>query len=181
MGIFFAIWRRFFGGFDYKLDFLEKRGIQMILCILCVFLYEFFCKGFSWYISLVIGILVYIFWSIGHWYYFLCGTCPEDEIKKEISDGRKPALNWIVKPVNKLLGFKECSKQYCFIGLLIRYFLWSLPVAYFVGWDFAVCGFCIPFIYNAMFWVQLPKWWMMSSPTNWAEFFAGLIIGWGLF
>ena len=49
MGIFFSIWRRFFGGWDSKIDFLEQRGIQMILCVVVVFLWEFFAKKLSWY------------------------------------------------------------------------------------------------------------------------------------
>lgn len=180
MGMFFSIWRRLFGGGDSKFDFLEYRGVQMILCVVAVFLWEFFVKHQNWYISLIVSVLVYIFWCKGHWYYFQCGMESDKYIDEELAKGRKPAMNWIVSPVNKWLGFKERSRQYCFVGLMIRYFLWSLPVAWFVGWQFAVCGFCIPFIYNAMYWVKLPKWWLMNSPTNWAEFFSGLIIGWGL-
>lgn len=180
MGIFFSIWRRLFGGGDSKFDFLEKRGVQMILCVVAVFLWEFFVKHKLWYISLIVAVSVYIFWCKGHWYYFQCGMESDQYIDEEMAKGRKPAMNWIVKPVNKWLGFKERSIQYCFVGLMIRYFLWSLPVSLFVGWQFAVCGFCIPFIYNAMYWVKLPKWWLMNSPTNWAEFFNGLIIGWAL-
>lgn len=180
MGIFFSIWRRFFGGYDSKIDFLEQRGIQMIFCIVAVFLWEFFAKSKVWYIALIIAVLVYIFWCCGHWYYFKCGTESNKYIDDEMAKGRKPAMNWIVAPVNKWLGFAERSRQYCFVGLLIRYFLWSLPVAAFVGWSFAACAFCIPFIYNACFWVQFPKIKMAESPTNWAELLAGLVIGWGL-
>jgi len=180
MGLIFAIWRRLFGGGDSRFDFLEYRGVQMIFCIVAVFLWEYLVKHKPWYISLITAVLVYIFWCKGHWYYFQCGTESDKYIDDEMAKGRKPAMNWIVSPVNKWFGFKERSIQYCFVGLMIRYFVWSLPVAYLVGWQFAVCGFCIPFIYNAMYWVKLPKWWLMSSPTNWAEFFGGLIIGWGL-
>jgi hypothetical protein len=180
MGIFFSLWRRFFGGYDSKFDFLEKRGVQMILCIIAVFAWEFFKQGKPWYISLIVSVLVYIFWCRGHWYYFKCGTEDDSYIDEQLKKGRKPAMNWLVSPVNKWLGFKERSREYCFVGLMIRYFIYSLLVAYFVGWHFAVCGFCIPFIYNAMYWVDLPKNRLCSSPTNWAEFFNGLIIGWAL-
>ena len=180
MGIFFAIWRRFFGGWDSKLNFLEERGVQMILCIVAVFLWEFLVKAKVWWLALIIGVLVYIFWCCGHWYYFKCGTEDNKYIDDELAKGRKPAMNWIVAPVNKWLGFVPRSREYCFVGLMIRYFVWSLPVAALVGWQFAVCGFCVPFIYNACFWIKFPKWWMMDSPTNWAEFFNGLIIGWAL-
>ena len=180
MGLLFAIWRRFFGGYDSKLDFLEHRGVQMILCVLAVFLWEFFVKNQPWYNSVLIGVFIYIFWCRGHWYYFKCGTEDNEYIDEQLAKGRKPAMNWLVATVNKWLGFKERTREYCFVGLMMRYFLWSLPVAYFVGWQFAVCGFCIPFIYNAMFWVNLPKWKLCGNQTNWAEFFNGLIIGWGL-
>lgn len=180
MGIFFSIWRRFFGGYDSKFDFLEKRGVQMIFCIILVTLWEFFVKSQTWYNSLIIGVLIYIFWCCGHWYYYMCGQEDDVYIDEQLAKGRKPAMNWIVAPVNKWLGFAPRSKQYCFVGLMIRYTFYALFPAYFIGWHFYACAFAIPFIYNAMFYVELPKWKLCSSPTNWAEFFNGLIIGWGL-
>ena len=181
MGIFFSLWRRIFGGYDCKFDLFDKRGVQMSLCIVAVFLWEWLYKGLIWYIAAIVAVLVYIFWCKGHFYYFQCGTESDQYIDDELAKGRKPAMNWIVAPVNKWIGFAERSKQYCFIGLMIRYFLWSLPVSIFVGWQFSACAFAIPFIYNAMFWVELPKTKMAGSPTNWAEIFSGLIIGWALF
>lgn len=180
IGFIFAYWRRFFGGFDSKLNFLEERGVQMIFCVLITFAYEFWVKSKVWYIALIISVLVYIFWCCGHWYYFLCGTESDEYIDDELAKGRKPAMNWIVKPINKWLGFHERSKQYCFIGMMVRYFFYAILVSCFVGWKFAVCGFCIPFVYNACFWVQLPNTKFCKSPTNWAEWFSGLIIGWAL-
>ena len=52
MGIFFAFWRRLFGGYDAKFNLFDKRGIQMILCILVTFLWEFFVKSQTWWASL---------------------------------------------------------------------------------------------------------------------------------
>ena len=180
MGIFFAIWRRLFGGADSKWNFLEYRGVQMILCCCVVFAWEFFKQGKPWYISAIVAVLVYIYWCCGHWYYFKCGTESNKYIDEEMAKGRKPALNWIVAPINKWFGFEERSINYCFVGMVIRYTLYALPVAAFVGWEFMACAFAIPFIYNACFWLDLPKWWKIESQTNWAEFFAGLVIGWGL-
>lgn len=179
MGFLMAFFRRFFGGYDSKFDFLEKRGVQMIICILSVFLWEVY-KGFNWWKALIIGVLVYIFWCKGHWYYFMCGTEDDAYIDEQEAKGRKPAMNWIVAPVNKLLGFKPRSKQYCFVGMMLRYTILALPVALFVGWKFYNAAFSIPFVYNAMFWVELPKTRFCKSPTNWAEWFSGLIIGWSL-
>ena len=180
MGWLLAIFRRAFGGADLKIDFLEKRGIQMIICILSVFGWELF-KGFVWWKALLIGIFVYIFFSKGHYYYLFCGTEDDAYIDEQEAKGRKPAMNWIVAPVNKWLGFAPRSIQYCFVGLMIRYVVWSLPVSAFVGFHFTACAMCVPFIYNAMFWCRLPNWWFCKSPTNWAEFFTGLVIGYALY
>jgi len=179
IGFIMAFFRRFFGGYDSKFDFLEKRGVQMIICVLSVFLWELF-KGFVWWKALIIGVLVYIFWCKGHWYYFMCGTEDDEYIDEQLAKGRKPAMNWIVKPINKWLGFEERSRQYCFVGMMIRYTVYALPVALFVGWKFYNAAFAIPFVYNAMFWVNLPKTRFCKAPTNWAEWFSGLIIGWSL-
>lgn len=180
MGFLFALWRRLFGGYDTRYNSLENRGLQCIICITSVFLWEWLAKSYSWYISLIIGVLVYIFWCRGHFYYFQCGTESDIYIDECEKRGRKPAMNWLVAPINKWLGFEARSKQYCFIGMMVRYLLWSLPVSCFVGWHFSACAYAIPFIYNACFWVEFPKTKLASIPTNWAEIFSGLIIGWAL-
>ena len=180
MGSLFAIWRRLFGGYDTRYNSLENRGIQCILCVLAIFLWEWLAKEYLWWVSLIIGVLVYIFWCRGHFYYFQCGTESDAYIDECEKRGRKPAMNWLVAPVNKWLGFEARSKQYCFVGMMIRYFVWSLPVSFFVGWHFSACAYAIPFIYNACFWVEFPKTKLASIPTNWAEIFSGLIIGWAL-
>ncbi|MBO7735221.1 MAG: hypothetical protein J6S67_21835 [Methanobrevibacter sp.] len=181
MGLILAFFRRFFGGYDSKLDWLEQRGVQMVICIASVFLYELYFKGFVWWKALSIGVLVYIFWCKGHWYYFQCGTEDDAYIDEQLAKGRKPALNWIVAPVNKFFGFKERTKQYCFVGMMIRYALYSIPVSLFVGFHFTAGGMAIPFVYNACFWVDLPKCRFCKAPTNWAEWFSGLIIGYCLY
>ncbi len=180
MGLLLAIWRRIFGGADLKWDFLEQRGVQMILLIIAVGLWECLIKGYSWYMSLVIGGLVYLFWCGGHWYYFQCGTESDKYIDDELASGRKPCLDWLVRPINKRLGFPERSKRYCFIGMLCRYGLYSIPASLFVGSSFFIVGCLVPFIYNACYWINLPKVKYMQSPTNWAEFITGLFIGWAL-
>lgn len=180
MGWLIACWRRFFGGYDAKINFLENRGVQCIFLVTLIFLWEFFYKGVVWYLALLIGVLVYIFFCRGHWYYFKCGTEDDKYIDEEMAKGRKPAMNWLVAPVNKWLGFVERSKQYCFVGLFLRYFIYCLPIAAFVGWHFIAVGLAVPFIYNACFWVNFPNCKFASSPTNWAELFAGLAIGWAL-
>lgn len=180
MGIFMAIFRRIFGGYDCKFNLLDYRGVQMILCIVATFLWEFYAIHKPWYIAAIIAVLVYIFWCRGHWYYFKCGTEDNKYIDDEMAKGRKPAMNWLVAPINKWLGFAERSKQYCFVGLFLRYFIYCLPIAAFVGWHFIAVGLAVPFIYNACFWVGFPNCKFASSPTNWAELFAGLAIGWAL-
>ena len=180
MGIILSIFRRLFGGGDSRFDFLENRGVQMIICIASVFAWELY-RGFVWWKALIIGVFVYIFFCKGHYYYFMCGTEDDAYIDEQEAKGRKPAMNWIVAPVNKWLGFTPRSIQYCFVGLMIRYVIWSLPVSAFVGFHFTATAMCVPFIYNAMFWCKLPNWWLCKSPTNWVEFFTGLAIGYALY
>ncbi len=180
MGIFFSLWRRFFGGYDGTFDIFENRGIQCALCVVVVFMWEWLAKGFAWWSALIIGVLVYVFWCRGHFYYFQCGTESNQYIDDCLARGRKPAMDWLVAPVNKWLGFEERSRQYCFIGMLIRYGLWSIPVAVIVGWQFFIVGCLVPFIYNACFWIEFPDCRLAKSPTNWAEIITGLFIGWAL-
>lgn len=176
-----AFFRRYFGGYDSKFNFLENRGVQCVFLITVVFVWEFFVYQKNYIISFLIGLFVYIFFSVGHWYYYKCGTEDDAYIDEQLAKGRKPCLNWLVKPINKLFGFEERSKQYCFVGLFIRYTLYSIPVSCFIGFHFTGCAMAIPFVYNAMFWVNLPQNKFCGSPTNWAEWFAGLIIGYGLY
>lgn len=178
MGFLLSIFRRYFGGYDGNINILEKRGIQCAFCILTVFCYR--CYVDEWWRALITAILVYIFFSKGHYYYFLCGTESNKYIDEQEAKGRKPAMHWVVAPINKLLGFVPRSKQYCFVGMFLRYCLWSLPVGLFVGWQFVLVGISVPFIYNACFWVDFPPCKMAKSPTNYAELITGFIVGWGL-
>lgn len=180
MGILLSLFRRFFGGYDSKYDTLENRGVQCAFCIAIVFLYEWLVKGFTWWVSLIIAVLVYVFFCKGHYFYFLCGTESDKYIDEQEKKGRKPAMDWIVRPVNKLLGFTPRSRQYCFVGMLLRYGLWSIPVSLFVGWQFVLVGLSIAFVYNACFWIEFPSCKLAKSPTNWAELITGFITGWGL-
>lgn len=178
LSVFMGFFRRLFGGFDSKFDFLEQRGVQMILCVVSVTCYELI--NHVWWEALIIGVLVYIFWCKGHFYYFQCGTESDKYIDEQLAKGRKPAMNWLVKPVNKWLGFKERSKQYCFVGMTIRYVIWGIPIALMTNSSFMACAFAVPFIYNACFWVEFPQTKWCKSPTNWAEWFSGFFIAWGL-
>ena len=180
MGFLLSIFRRFFGGYDSKYDILEKRGLQCAFCLVVVFLWEYFAKDFTWWASLLIATLVYIFFAKGHFFYFKCGTESDEYIDEQEAKGRKPAMDWLVRPTNKWLGFEPRSKQYCFVGMLLRYTLWSIPVALFVGWQFILAGLSIAFVYNACFWVEFPSCKLAKSPTNWAELITGFITGWGL-
>lgn len=180
MGWLIACWRRYFGGVDSRFDILEKRGIQCIFLIGLIFCWEFFVKHQCWYVSLIVAVLVYIFFCKSHWYYFKCGTEDDSYIDEELAKGRKPAMDWLVAPVNKWLKFKPRSKQYCFVGMLIRYTVWAIPVALIVGWQFMIAGLSVAFIYNACFWVDFPPCKFAKSPTNWAEMISGFVIGWAL-
>jgi hypothetical protein len=123
------------------------------------------------------GILTYMFFCGGHYYYFLCGTESDEYITEQEAKGRKPAMNWIVSPVNKWLGFAPRSVEYCFIGMFLRYTLWSIPLALVTNPACFMVGLSVAFVYNACFWIQFPAKWKMNSPTNWAEYITGGLLG----
>lgn len=179
MGVFLGLWRRFFGGYNSKFDILKRRGFQCALLLFAVFMWELF-KGRDWWVSIIIAFLIYVFFSKGHFYYFQCGTESDEYIDTQLAKGRKPAMDWVVSRINKFLGFKPRGRQYCFVGMLLRYGLWSIPVAFLVGWQFIIVGCMVPFIYNACFWVDFPSCKLASKPTNWAELITGFFAGWGL-
>lgn len=181
MGFIIGLWRRFFGGYDSVLDILEERGLQCVFLVSLVFFWEFGIKDFDWVKSLLTAVAVYIFFCTGHFYYFMCSTESDEYIDEQEAKGRKPAMDWLVKLINKIFDFEPRSKQYCFLGMATRYIFWSIPVAYLVGWHFVIVGCTVPFIYNACFWVDFPPMRFAKSPTNWAEFFTGLFVGWGLY
>lgn len=181
LGIIFACWRRIFGGLSTTIKFFEERGVQFILCIAVVFLWEWLAKGFEWYIALIIGLLVYYFFCKSHFPYFQCGTESMDYINEQLEKGRKIIFFNQVEWISKKLDFETWSKQWCFVGLTLRYVVFSLPVSLFVGWGFTVAGLAIPFIYNACFWLEFPACKIAKSPTNYAELFTGFLIGWALY
>ena len=181
LGLLFSLWRRLFGGSSYFGKFLEQRGVQFILCVCLVFVWEFFINHYTWYIALIIGLLVYYFWCKGHFPYFQCGTESIDYINQELEKGRKPIFFNLVNKISAMFGFELWSKQWCFVGLTLRYVVFSLPVSLFVGWQFSVGALAIPFIYNACFWLNFPPCKLAKSPTNYAEIFSGFIIGWALY
>lgn len=188
IGFISGILRRIFGGLASKLPILKERGVQWILYFLLYGTILYFNQYNTWaemHLNKIVFVIFAYFFimieiSTGHYYYFKMGTESDEYIDEQEAKGRKPAMDWLVRPVNKLLGFEPRKAQYCFVGMFIRYFVWSLPVSVFVGWSFSACAFAIPFIYAGMFWVKLPKFLICNGETNWAEFFSGLIIGWAL-
>ena len=180
MGFLFALWRRFFGGYDSKYDLLEGRGIQTVICVVAVFLWELY-KGYTWWASLIIGVLVYIFWCRGHFVYFKCGEESIDYIQEQFARGRKPMFFNQVNWISNKLGFEQFSRQWCFVGLFLRYFIYSLPISIIIGHQFTLAAIMIPFIYNACYWINFPCIKLAKSPTNWAELISGFVVGVGLY
>ena len=182
MGIFFAFWRRFFGGYDSKIDFLEQRGLQMIICVVAVFLWEFFAKSKVWYIALAVAVLVYIFWCCGHWYYFKCGTEDDKYIDDEMAKGRKIPFKKIVDWWGTIRGYEEFDREWCFWQLILCKTVCLIPVVAFLGTQYIFIGLCVAFVYNACYWVELkPYKKLLTSPTNWGEFWQGCLYFQGLF
>lgn len=182
MGIFFALWRRLFGGFGSDIyKFVSERGVQCFLCVATVFLWETLALGVPWWKGLCIGVLIYVFWSVGHFIYFKCGTEDQAYIEEQFAKGRRPVFYKLMCWLTRRFGLEEFGFEYCFVGMVLRYAVYSVPVSLWVGWHFTASALMIPFIYNACFWVNFrPLGKFLTSATNYGEFFSGLVIGWAL-
>lgn len=180
MGILIGLWRRLFGGYNITIKWLRERGVQAAIIMLTVSIYRYFISDDSILWALLTAVSTYVFFAGGHYYYFLMGTESDEYIDEQEAKGRKPALDWLVSPINKWIGFEERTKEYCFIGMAIRYILYSIPLAVCIGSAGLVAGAAVAFIYAAMFYIDLPKLKWLQGPTNWGEFFAGLLVGWSI-
>ena len=181
MGIFMAIWRRLFGGYEAALRFLQERGVQFVLLTAAVFVWEYWVKACSWPLALLVGIWVYVFWSGGHFIYFKMGTESLDYIREQMAAGRRPAFYFLMSWLKDKWRLEEFGRLYCFLGMTLRYGIYALPLGLLLGGDFVASALMIPFVYAACYWVEFPsRAHFLSSPSNWGEFFSGLIIGWAL-
>ena len=117
----------------------------------------------------------------GHFPSFKCGTESREYIDEQLAKGRKIPYHKIINWFGKIRGFEEFDREWCFWQLILCKTVRLIPVSFMLGSQFIFIGLCVAFVYNACFWVELkPFKKLITSPTNWGEFFQGCLYFQGL-
>ncbi len=182
--------RRLLGGLDSRLDFLEERGVKIVLLVLLYAPIVWFGSYGTclesllpkWLFVLLTVALVIIAELKGHFPGFMCGTESQEYIDEQVAKGRKIPYEKLVDWFGKIRGYEKWSREWCFWQLVLCKTVWCIPVSLFVGSQFIFAGLCVAFAYNAMFWVGMKNFKnILCSPTNWGEFWQGVLFCYALY
>lgn len=190
MGFISGILRRIIGGVWDNVPIIKSRAVQWCLCALLyapvIYLRDYHTWAESvlpnWLFTTLATLLLIIAETTGHFPGFQCGTESIDYINEQIANGRKIPYKGIIDWLGKVRGFKEYGREWCFWQLILCKTICLIPVCIMLGTQYIFIGLCVAFVYNACFWVELrPFKKLMTSPTNWGEFFQGCLYFQGLF
>lgn len=178
-GIFESIWRRWFGGWEWKwLGPFDRRFIKHIVNIAALFSVCYFIKNLSWqwsiYTTLVMQIL---FWTLTFGMYFDIGRGGRPVTEEDIDAYNKPwfakFLNWCFPDEYRYTPF------YDFCGMMIR-FTWPLALVFFVptfNFGILMLGEFVALAYG-LGWVMREKNVMKKvGPTCFGEIASGFLTG----
>lgn len=182
--------RRILGGFWSDVPIIKERGVQWLLCALLyapvIYLrhYHTYLADVlpNWLFTILVTVLLIVAETKGHFPGFKCGTESRKYIDDEVAKGRKIPYKKIVDWWGKVRGFEEYDREWCFWQLILCKTVWLIPVSLFLGQQFIFIGLCVAFVYNACYWVELkPFKKLLVTPTNWGEFWQGVLYFQGLF
>lgn len=189
MGFISGLLRRIIGGFWSNVPIIKQRGIQWLLLALIYAPTIYFCTYHThmeawlpkWLFTLISTFLLIYAETKGHFPGFQCGTESREYIDEELAKGRKIPYKRIVDWFGKIRGYEEFDREWCFWQLILCKTVCLIPVSVFLGSQFIFIGLSVAFVYNACYWVELkPFKKLMTSPTNWGEFFQGVLFYQGL-
>lgn len=188
LAILSGLYRRLLGGWLSTKKYISERGVQWLLCallyapVLYFNSYDSLLSFLPQWLFVLLGTFSVIWYETkGHFPWFMCGNESIDYINEQLAKGREPIFYKWVEFINKYVCFEKWGKQYCFIGMFLRYTVLSFIPALFIGWQFVITGMMIAFVYNSMFYLQFPplkK--ILTSPTNYGEFITGAQIFYGI-
>lgn len=186
--------RRLLGGWLSTKKIISERGIQWAIGILLyslilyfkmewfepynTFLYDHLNK----YLFILCGSLSILWYMTkGHFPGLKCGTEDPSYIEEQLNKGRIIPLRKLVSWLGKKRDFEEFDKEWCFWQILFIKTLYAIVPSIFLGPQFLLVGNIIGFTYGCMYWVN-PKGFrrVLNSSTNWAEFWSGYFIFWGM-
>lgn len=188
MGYLSGLLRRLLGGWLSTKEIISERGIQWLLCFILfspVIYFKDAPQYMSWmphWLFVILGALSVIWYlTKGHFPSFLCGTESLEYINEQLANGREIPYRWFPDWLMNKRGFDEYGKEWCFWHLAFIKTLYAIVPALFFGAQFVFIGFLVAALYNAMFWVSMkPYKNILTSPTNWGEFWQGYLVMWGL-
>lgn len=189
MGFISGLLRRIIGGFWSNVPVIKQRGIQWLLLALIYAPTIYLCTYHTrveallpkWLFTLISTFLLIYAETKGHFPGFKCGTESRKYIDEEVAKGRKIPYKRLVDWFGKIRGYEEYDHEWCFWQLILCKTVCLIPVSVFLGSQFIFIGLSVAFVYNACYWVELkPFKKLMTSPTNWGEFFQGVLFYQGL-
>lgn len=189
MGFISGLLRRIIGGFWSNVPVIKQRGIQWLLLALIYAPTIYLCTYHTrveallpkWLFTLISTFLLIYAETKGHFPGFKCGTESRKYIDEEVAKGRKIPYKRLVDWFGKIRGYEEYGHEWCFWQLILCKTVCLIPVSVFLGSQFIFIGLSVAFVYNACYWVELkPFKKLMTSPTNWGEFFQGVLFYQGL-
>lgn len=182
--------RRLLGGWLSTKKIISERAVQWIIGFVLygtavaikinwlggyhTWLYD---KLNVWLFGLLGVISIVYCMCVGHFPGFLCGTEDLSYIHEQKAKGRKIKFETLVDWIGCRRGFVQYGREWCFWQLMFcKTYACLLPTLFF-GWHFITVGALVAFSYNAMFWVQMkPYKDILTSPTNWGEFWQGWFV-----
>ena len=190
MRILSGLLRRLLGGWLSTKEFISERAVQWVLGVilygLAIAIKIIFLDGYDtilysllnvWVFAILGVVTVLICLTTGHFPGFQCGTEDQRYIDEQLAKGREIKFQKIVDWLGNRRGFEQFSKEWCFWQLLLCKTSACILPALFFGYHFIVVGALVAFAYNAMFWTQLkPYKNILTSPTNWGEFWQGWFV-----
>lgn len=189
LAVLSGLYRRLLGGWLDNIPVIKERGIQWLLCALlyapCIWFFDYNTWLAEvlpeWLFVLLSTFLLILAETTGHFPAFKCGTESMEYINSEIERGRKIPYKRICDWIAKKRGFECFGREWCFCQLVLCKTVYLIPVVFLLGCQFVFVGFCVAFAYNACYWIEFKdckK--VMTSPTNWGEFFQGALYMYGI-
>ena len=189
LAILSGFFRRLLGGWLSSVPIIKERGFQWVLCFCLYFPVLYFMNYNTWLFDLLptwlfatLGALGVIYAETkGHFPGFQCGMESIDYINECLAKGRKIPYQKFVDWLGEKRGFEQFGKEWCFWQLILCKTVCCIVPSLFVGWHFMFIGLAVGFVYPALYWVELkPFKKIMVTPTNWGEFFQGVLYFQGL-
>lgn len=184
-----GLFRRLLGGWLSKVPLIKERAVQWILCALLyaptIYFIDYNTRLHDflphWIFVTLSTLLLIIAETKGHFPGFKCGTESLDYINEQKSKGRSIDYESFVNWLAEKRGVEKYGREWCFYQLVLCKTIWLIPVSLLLGSQFIFIGVCVAFAYNAAFWIGFKDFKnILTSPTNWGEFFQGVLYMYGI-